>query len=104
MNCWAPMPFSEHARLEIVNEQEEPVHAFYFYIDTQAHNQPCLRARCASTPSGGARCLRMGGRARGASGTRQEWHERMAGPEGKNLSDAGNYCFPEAEGRGHSLA
>ena len=28
MNCWAPMPFKRHARIEVVNEQGVPVDAF----------------------------------------------------------------------------
>ena len=35
MNCWAPMPFKRHARIEVVNEQGVPVDAFYYYVDYQ---------------------------------------------------------------------
>ncbi len=38
MNCWVPMPFRKSARIEITNEQDQPVHAFYFYIDWEKHN------------------------------------------------------------------
>jgi len=63
MNCWLPMPFAEHGRIEIVNQQDQPVRSFYFYIDHQltctpngagrtpatAGNKP---ARCGTRPSG----------------------------------------------------
>lgn len=101
MNCWAPMPFSEHARLEIVNDQEEPVHAFYFYIDTQAHNQPLPEGTLRFHAKWRREVPADGWTGKGSIWHTAEWHERMAGPEGKNLSDAGNYCFLEAEGRGH---
>ena len=35
MNCWIPMPFGKNARLEVVNEQEQEVKTFYFYVDYQ---------------------------------------------------------------------
>ncbi len=32
LNCYAPMPFAKHARVEMVNESNEP-HIQYFYVD-----------------------------------------------------------------------
>ncbi len=100
MNCWFQMPFRENARIEIVNEQQEPVHAFYFYIDYQKHNSlnddflyfhakwrrenPC-----------------NGWTGEGSWWFSESWKKRQAGPEGKNLSDKRNYLILEAEGRGH---
>lgn len=37
MNCYFPMPFSNGARIEIVNECQVPVRSFYYYIDYQEH-------------------------------------------------------------------
>jgi hypothetical protein len=34
-NCYFPMPFGKSARIEVVNEGNEPVHALYWYIDWQ---------------------------------------------------------------------
>lgn len=34
-NCYFPMPFRKSARIEVVNEGKEPVHALYWYIDWQ---------------------------------------------------------------------
>lgn len=37
MNCWVPMPFRKSARVEVTNEQDLPIHAFYFYVDYEKH-------------------------------------------------------------------
>ncbi len=100
LNCWAPMPFGKHARIEIVNQQEEPVHSFYFYVDYQLHaaaDEELLRFHaqwrrenpCDGWTGPGSAWLSSG------------WHGRMSGPEGKNLTEAGNYLVLDAEGRGH---
>ena len=34
-NCYLQMPFRKSAKIEVVNEGGEPVHAFYYYIDWQ---------------------------------------------------------------------
>jgi len=100
MNCWFQMPFRKHARIEIVNEQAEPVRAFYFYIDYQKH--PALPD---DTVYFHAKWRREnpcdGWTGKGSVWHSPAWQERMAGPEGKNLSDEGNYLILEAEGRGH---
>ena len=100
MNCWFQMPFRKHARIEIFNEQTEPVHAFYFYIDYQKHK---------SLPDDAvyfhAKWRREnpcdGWTGEGSVWHSQAWHKRMQGAEGKNLSDKGNYLILEAEGKGH---
>lgn len=35
-NCWFPMPFSENARIEVVNETDAKLN-FYFYIDYEIY-------------------------------------------------------------------
>jgi len=82
MNCWLQMPFQKHARIEIVNEQAEPVHAFYFYIDYQKHQ---------SLPDDTLYFHAKWRRENPCDGTKG----------GKNLSDEGNYLILEGEGRGH---
>lgn len=100
MNCWAPMPFREHARIEVVNEQEQPVHAFYSYVDYRLCDAPdddllYFHAKwrrenpCDGWTGPGSLCWSPEGQI------------RQGGPEGKNLTDAGNYLIVEAEGRGH---
>jgi hypothetical protein len=36
MNCWFPMPFRKHARIELESEWHEPVN-FYFYVDCEVY-------------------------------------------------------------------
>ena len=36
MNCWLPMPFRRHARLEVHNEWHEPLNLFY-YVDYEVY-------------------------------------------------------------------
>ena len=102
MNCWLPMPFKKHAKIQIVNQQEERVRAFYFYIDYQVHQRMDADALYLH-----AQYRREnpcdGWQGPGSVRSTPEWAERQAGPEGKNLSDEGNYLILEAEGRGHYI-
>jgi hypothetical protein len=100
MNCWFQMPFREKARIEIVNEQTEPVHAFYFYIDYQKHKtlgDDVLYFHAK---------WRQENPTKGWTGEGSVWgsvahRQREQGPDGVNLSDENNYLILEAEGRGH---
>ena len=100
MNCWLPMPFRTHARLELVNQQETDIESAYFYIDYQKH-----KALPQDTLGFHARWRRElpcdGWKGPGSVTGSGDWHQRMDGPEGANLSDAGNYLILEAEGTGH---
>jgi len=100
MNCWFQMPFEKSARVEIVNEQEEPIPAFYFYIDYQKHE-----TLGGDTLYFHAKWRREnpadGWTGDGSIWHSQAWHQRMRGKEGKILTDEGNYLILEAEGRGH---
>jgi hypothetical protein len=100
MNCWAPMPFAKHARIEVVNEQTEPVWSFYSYVDYRQytaleddllyfHAKWRRENPCDGWTGPGSLCWSP------------ENMEREKSPEGKNLSDAGNYLILDAEGRGH---
>lgn len=102
MNCWLPMPFQKDARVEVTNEQEEPVKGFYFYIEYQQH--PSLPDDVLYFHAYWRRenpC--EGWKGKGSMWDSQDWFERLAGPDGKNLSDEGNYLILEAEGRGHYI-
>ncbi len=44
MNCYFPMPFREHARIEVHNEWKEEVHLFY-YVDYELYAHPELLIR-----------------------------------------------------------
>ena len=90
MNCWLPMPFKKSARIEIVNEQSEPVNAFYFYIDWEKHD---------SLPDDTLYLHAMWRRenpcsAPGEQGGAEKW---------QNLTDKYNYLLLYAEGNGHYI-
>lgn len=40
LNCYAPMPFREHALIELINESPDEEHGQYFYIDYETFDQP----------------------------------------------------------------
>lgn len=101
MNCWIAMPFREKARFEIQNDSDQDI-GMYYYIDYQEHDEleddlmyfhaqwwrenPC-----------------DGWTGKGSVWGSPEWSDRMAGPDGVNLSDDGNYLILNATGRGHYI-
>ena len=100
MNCWFQMPFLKNARIEIVNEQSEPVHAFYFYVDYQKHKS--LGDDVLHFHANWRRenpC--SGWTGEGSFWMSRPWALREAGPDGVNLTDDKNYLIMEAKGRGH---
>ncbi len=102
MNCWLPMPFNGNAKIEVVNEQEEPVNSLYFYIDCQFHSKleqdiGYLHAKWRRENP----CDGWSGK--GSVWQSPPWHERMLGNEGKNLSDEENYLILDAQGVGHYI-
>jgi len=38
MNCWFPMPFASHARIELTSEAKVPA-TFYYYVDYELHDE-----------------------------------------------------------------
>lgn len=100
MNCWFQMPFLQNARIEIVNQQEEPVWSFYFYIDYQTHEslpEDILRFHARwrrDNPT-------SGWTGDGSFWGSQAWMKRERAGDGVNLTDENNYLILEAEGRGH---
>ena len=103
MNCWLPMPFRAGARFELVNEQEqEPLRNVYFHIDYQRHGE--LPEQVLYLHASWRReCPCDGWKGEGSVEESAEWDRRMAGPEGANLSDEGNYLVLAAEGVGHYI-
>jgi len=89
MNCYFPMPFSEGARIEVLNECEVAIDALYYYIDYEEydmleenlgrfHAQWRMEKPCKAV-------------------------EPPDGLEGKNLTGKENYVILEAEGKGHYI-
>lgn len=92
LNCFFPMPFSERATLEIVNECDHTL-IFYYYIDYELHDRidadlGRFHAQWRrENPTGGIPDAGMNNR---------EWSFGDT-----NIGGAGNYVILEAEGKGH---
>ncbi len=102
MNSWLPMPFRRHARIDIVNEQDIPVDALYFYVDYQVH--ACLEEGTGYLHAQWRRenpC--RGWTGSGSVWGSEAWKERSQGPDGINQSDENNYLILDARGRGHYI-
>jgi hypothetical protein len=39
MNCYFPMPFASHARIEVENQGEVPIEKFYYNVDFERYDQ-----------------------------------------------------------------
>lgn len=87
MNCWLPMPFRKSARIELVNEQAEPLDKVYFYIDWEKHE---------SLPDDTLYLHAMWRR-------ENPCPARAADAGYNNLSDKDNYLILYAEGNGHYI-
>ncbi len=100
MNCWIPMPFTKSATLEIVNECDQQVNGFYYYIDyrelPEASKDPMyFHAQWRrELPTDGWT-------GKGSVWLSSDWHKRHSTEEDKNLTGKGNYLILDTEGRGH---
>lgn len=93
LNSYFNMPFSTAARIEVENQSEMPVNAFYYYIDYEEHDQ--------ADPAG----LRF----------HANWRRELTQPvpeageaewglisyPGNNPTDGANYIFADITGAGH---
>ncbi|MFQ6076978.1 MAG: glycoside hydrolase family 172 protein [Candidatus Bathyarchaeia archaeon] len=92
-NCYFPMPFSDGARVEVVNECECGVRRFYYYIDYEQHDK---------LEDGLGRFHAIWNRenpCEGISDVGLTNEEYQFG--GTNLTGEGNYVILEAAGKGH---
>ena len=96
LNCYFPMPFASGAKITLENQSDRQMDAFYYYIDYEDHAAP--PADAGRFHAWWNRELTDSGE-NDPSGRENEWS--VLGPEGKNPSDAGNYLFLDAQGRGH---
>lgn len=90
---YIPMPFSTHARIEVLNMGLEPCDRFYFYVDYELVDiDPDLGRFHAwynqETTSNES-----------SDGMENAWIS--GAPDPKNCSDKHNYLFCDAEGTGH---
>jgi hypothetical protein len=97
-NCYFPMPFSRSARIELTNEGERRLVA-YFYIDYETYERPLENAALfhaqyrSEYPTVG-----WGDDARRFEENPEYMREVFETP---NLTGAENYVILEAKGRGH---
>ena len=92
MVSYFTMPFAKGARIEIENDSEKTIDAFYYYVDyTELAALPADMGRfhawynhelTAAAPEG-----------------ENEWS--VLGPQAKNLDGARNYLFADIVGKGH---
>lgn len=95
LNSYFSMPFISGARVEIENQSELPVNAFYFYIDYEEHKSlpddtamfHALWRREITKPEGGSR-------------GENEWGT-VSEPPDLNPSVKNNYVFADIVGKGH---
>ncbi len=94
LNCYLPMPFARHARIELANEGEWPA-SQYFYIDYELYSEP-LAEDIAYLHAQWRRENPTDGWGHGI---------RVNTPEVDipNLDGKGNYVFLDARGRGHYI-
>lgn len=91
LNCYFPMPFSIGARIEVENQSDQDIDSFYYYVDYEEHAVPDHAGRFHAwwhreiTDAG--------------AGGENEW--AVLQPFDQNRTDAHNYLFLEAEGKGH---
>ncbi len=80
LNCYWPMPFQRHARIEIVNAGSQSIRRLYYNVDYELGNMPA------------------------AQGLFHAMYRRDRGLDGQsctgNTTGAGNYVILETEGRG----
>ncbi len=98
MNGYFPMPFSDGARFEVVNECEtEPIRSFYYYIDyDEVAELPDDELRFHATWRRECPC---DGWIANKPGVQPEFVH--GGNDAPNLTDEGNYLFVSTRGRGH---
>jgi hypothetical protein len=98
-NCWFPMPFQSHARIEVVNETAKKLN-FYFYVDYESYPEnPDMAAygrfhaqwrRVNPTPGWADPSIRW-----------EDHPEKMAEAWRTPNKGENNYIILDAEGAGH---
>jgi len=95
MNCFFPMPYTERARIEVVNECSEDILSFYFYIDYEELDN--LENDILRFHSQWRRENPTKGSMKPVS-SKFDIHKAL---EIMNKTGKDNYVIFEAEGRGH---
>lgn len=93
LNCYFPMPFGNGAVITVENDSDEPIDAFYYYIDYEEHD------RIAEDAGRFHAQWRRELTDADAQDGENEGLELV--PQRANLSDQDNYVFADIEGKGH---
>jgi len=111
LNCYFPMPFAKAARIEVKNESDRDLGAFYYYIDYELFpdDRALYRGYGVSDGTDGAReriayfhawwNREITSPGPESGGIENEWGS--LGPTPTNPTDEHNYLLLEAEGFGH---
>ncbi|MFC1735536.1 glycoside hydrolase family 172 protein [Candidatus Hydrogenedentota bacterium] len=86
-NIYMPMPFAVGARIELENDSEHDLKAFYYYVDYEERDSVDDMGRFHAS---WARKL-----------NRSVEGQELQNSESQNLTDEYNHIFIDAEGRGH---
>ncbi len=94
MVCYLPMPFARGARITVENDSESEVHAFYYYVDYEAHDR---------IPENLGRFHAWWNHelTEAAPGGENEWG--VLGEPGKNTTGRDNYLFMQTTGAGQFI-
>lgn len=93
LNCYFPMPFGDGARITLHNESDEPIRAFFYYIDYEEYAE--ISAELGRFHARWNRELTEVHPEEGET----EW--QIVAPEGNNTGVDRNYVFADIEGKGH---
>jgi hypothetical protein len=97
MNCFWHMPFQKGAHLEVINESDQPIKSFYYYIDYEAYDDEHTMQDA----------LRFHAQWRRVNPTRGTLDMSTPGVNtetmnaGRNLDGKENYVILKAAGKGH---
>lgn len=92
-NCWFQMPF-ESARITVTNEGNQPIRAFYYYIDYKLYTR--LDSRLG-------RFHAQYRQIKPNQGVQQAWESNGQYDPVVNLDGKDNYVIMETKGRGHYI-
>jgi hypothetical protein len=92
MVSYFPMPFASGARIEVENDSEKKIDAFYYYVDY---------VELQSLPADLGRFHAFYNHALTEAAPEGENEWSVLGPQGKNTTGERNYLIADIEGKGH---
>jgi len=92
MVSYFPMPFATSARIEVENDAEKKIDAFYYYVDY-------VELEALPADYGRFHAFYNHALTEAAPEGENEWS--VLGPQGKNTTGERNYLIADVEGKGH---